>query len=183
MPTAPVIVRGGGLELRDYRPDDLDRVLSAFADPDLQSWNPGAADADGAREWMQHRNDWSDGTHGSWAVAADDGSLVGSVSLHHLDLEQGDSEIGYWTSPDARGHGVAVAAVRLAVTWAFDEMGLHRVYLYHAVENPPSCRVATRAGFRLEGELRQSFRYPGGSYHDEHLHAVLADEWREMITR
>lgn len=182
-PTAPVIVRGDELVLRDYRPDDLDRVLAAFADPSLQSWNPGAADADGAREWMSKRNDWSDGTHVSWAVADRDGSLVGSVSMFHLDPDQDDIELGYWTSPDARGRGVAVGAVRLAVTWAFGEVGLHRVHLYHAVENPPSCSVATRAGFRLEGVLLRSFRYPDGRYHDEHLHAVLADEWREMIAR
>ena len=39
-----------------------------------------------------------------------------------------------------------------------------------------SCRVAEIAGFGLEGRLRQSYRYPDGVYHDEHLHARLASD-------
>jgi RimJ/RimL family protein N-acetyltransferase len=183
LPAEPVVVHGDGLALREYRPDDLERLLAAFGDSDLEAWNPGPGDADGAREWMQRRNDWTSGEHASWAVTDGSGVLLGSVSLHHLDLEQGDSEIGYWTSPDARGRGVAVGAVRLAVAWAFGDLGLHRVHLYHAVENPPSCRVATAAGFRHEGVLRESYRYSDGAYRDEHLHAILASEWREMIAR
>ena len=46
----------------------------------------------------------------------------------------------------------------------------------HAVANPASCRVAEKAGFRLEGVLAQSHRYGDGVYHDEHLHARLAVE-------
>ena len=42
------------------------------------------------------------------------------------------------------------------------------------VDNPASCRVATRAGFALEGTHRSSFRYGDGRLHDEHSHARLA---------
>ena len=42
---------------------------------------------------------------------------------------------------------------------------------YHAVANPASCKVALRAGFPLEGLLRQSFVYGDGQRYDEHLHA------------
>ena len=177
LPDSLVVVRGGGLVLRDYREADFDRLRVAFADPDVKAWNPGADDADGVREWMRRRNDWSNGGHASWAVADSDDLLVGSLSLHQMDLDQRSSEIGYWVSPDARGRGIATASVRLAVGWAFDEVTLHRVYLYHSLDNPSSCRVASAAGFRMEGHLRRSHRYADGKYHDEHLHAVLADEW------
>jgi RimJ/RimL family protein N-acetyltransferase len=63
-----------------------------------------------------------------------------------------------------------------ASRFAFDELGLHRVYLYHAVENPGSCGVARAAGFVQEGTLRQSYRYADGAYHDEHLHALLSTD-------
>ena len=39
-----------------------------------------------------------------------------------------------------------------------------------------TCRVATAAGFALEGVARQSYRYPDGLFHDEHLHARLASD-------
>ena len=48
--------------------------------------------------------------------------------------------------------------------------------LYHAVDNPASCRVAVKAGFVLEGRPRESFRYGDGQLHDEHLHGRLATD-------
>mgnify|MGYP006320738725 FL=1 len=36
--------------------------------------------------------------------------------------------------------------------------------------------MATAAGFVHEGTLRQSYRYPDGRYHDEHLHGILASD-------
>ncbi len=74
---------------------------------------------------------------------------------------------GSGTRGSVGGRGLAVA---------FDELGLHRVYLYHAVENPGSCGVARAAGFVQEGTLRQSYRYADGAYHDEHLHALLSTD-------
>jgi len=52
------------------------------------------------------------------------------------------------------------------------DLGLHRLELRHSTANPASCRVAARAGFRLEGTLRSAMRHPDG-WHDMHLHARL----------
>ena len=165
-----------GLVLRPFAGADVPRLLEVFQDPDIVAWNPGPPDVEQVTAWAEGRNDWSGGTHVSWAVGDAAGDLLGSVSLHHLDLDQRDAEVGYWVSPWARRRGVAVRAVRLALSYAFGELDLHRVYLYHSVENTASCRVAARAGFRHEGTLLQSFRYADGRYHDEHLHARLAAE-------
>ncbi|MST31548.1 hypothetical protein GHK86_02230 [Acidimicrobiaceae bacterium USS-CC1] len=70
--------------------------------------------------------------------------------------------------------GLAREALRLASGAAFAGLALRRVTLYHAVGNIGSCGVATGAGYRLEGVLRASHRYPGGSDHDEHVHGRLA---------
>jgi hypothetical protein len=40
-------------------------------------------------------------------------------------------------------------------------------------------RVAGRLQSR-QGELRRSFRYADGAYHDEHQHAILADEAADL---
>ena len=61
---------------------------------------------------------------------------------------------------------------------AFEVLGLHRLSLYHAVDNQASCGVALRAGFQLEGLLRQGYRYGDGNYHDEHVHGLLAADVR-----
>ena len=64
----------------------------------------------------------------------------------------------------------------MACRWAFDDLGLHRIQLFHAVENVASARVAEKAGFTCEGRLRQSHRYGDGLRHDELLWARLATD-------
>ena len=92
------------------------------------------------------------------------------------DVGPGDGELGYTVLPAERGRGVARRAMAAATRYAFDDLGLFRVQLYHAVENVASCNAALAVGYRLEGTLRQSYRYGDGRRHDEHLHARLATD-------
>jgi RimJ/RimL family protein N-acetyltransferase len=149
----PRTISGGGLVLRAFADSDIPRLAELFADPDVTRWNPGPTTIEEVRAWVQRRNDWDAGDHFSWAVSDADGTLLGSVSLYHIDPEQRKAEIGYQTAPWARRRGVAVWAV-----------------------NEASCRVALRAGFQLEGLLRQGYRYGDGTYHDEHVHGLLASD-------
>jgi RimJ/RimL family protein N-acetyltransferase len=65
---------------------------------------------------------------------------------------------------------------RAVCDWAFPALGLDRVQLFHAVENPASGRVAAKAGFTLEARLRRSHRYGDGVRHDELLWSRLSDD-------
>lgn len=174
--TAPVRIEAPEIVLRPFAAADAPELQAAFADEDIARWNPGPAGPEAVAEFISNRNAWGEGQHASWAVADLSDRLIGSVSLHKIDPDQLDAELGYWVGPWARRRGHAVRAVSLATTFAFTKLGLHRVYLYHAVENPASCAVAVAAGFAHEGALRQSFRYADGNYHDEHLHARLSTD-------
>ena len=148
-------------------------------DPDVALWNeaPAVVDVASAVAWCERGADWSSGTHATFAVLdAESGRLVGNVSLFGIDEEQDVASIGYRVAPWARRQGVASAAVRTVTAWAFDALGIERVQLYHAVENEASCGVARAAGFRLEGVLRSSHRYPDGLRRDEHLHARISQD-------
>jgi RimJ/RimL family protein N-acetyltransferase len=177
----PVTLRADGFVLRPWRDDDVPAVLSALLDPAVARWNPAdgpAPDLAVAAAWVAGRADWSGGQHASLAISAadDDGELLGSVSLFRIDRVHDNAEMGYWVAAGARGRGVAVTAVRALTAWSFTTLGLARVQLFHAVENPASCRVAEKAGFRLEGTARRSYRYGDGELHDEHLHGRLATD-------
>jgi len=173
----PIEISVPGLLLRPWRPADAAEVMRALRDPAIAQWNPspGGADLSGARTWVERRGDWSGGDHASFAVTDPaTGTLLGSVSLHRT--HDTDASIGYWTVAPARGRGIASRAVATATGWAFNQLGLQRVELCHAVANPASCRVAERAGYPLEGTLRQSHRYGDGRRYDEHIHGRLATD-------
>ena len=168
-----VPVERPGLVLRAFRPEDVALLAAALADVEIARWNPGPDGPEPARAFMEERNDWGEGGHASWAVADPVEGLVGSVSVFRIDAAQADAEDGFWIAPWARGRGYAARPVVTASGVAFGTVGLHRLYLHHAVENPASCGVARAAGFPWEGTLRESYRYPDGAYHDEHLHGRL----------
>lgn len=173
----PIEISVPGLLLRPWRRADAPDVLRALRDPAIAQWNPaaGTLDLDAARSWVDRRADWSAGDHASFAVADQDtGALLGSVSLHRI--YDADASIGYWTVPAVRGRGVASHAVATITGWAFQHLGLHRIELCHAIANPASCAVAERAGYLLEGTLRQSHRYGDGRRYDEHIHGRLAGD-------
>lgn len=166
------------IRLRAFAESDVPDLLEAWRDEQQRLWwGVGATDEAGAREWIEKRNDRSSPAAMGWAVTDDTDRLLGNVNLHEIVREQASAQVGYWVAPWGRGRGVATAAVRLAVGHGFDSLRLHRVMLYHAIENVASCGVARKVGFRLEATTKLSYRFGDGEFHDEHLHAVLADEW------
>ena len=169
-------VEGDGLLLRPWRSADLPQLEVIAKDPEILRWNPIAKPT--VEEWLVVRGEWDSGEHASWAVTSidDHDLLLGAISLHHIDLEQANSEVGYWVAPASRGRGVATRALRVAAAFGFEVLGLRRVHLFHAVENEGSCGVATAAGFPNEGTHRQSYRFGDGRWHDEHSHARLNDD-------
>jgi RimJ/RimL family protein N-acetyltransferase len=174
---APESLPAGPVSLRPWRPGDVDAVLAGLLDPDTRLWNAGRVQTrEDAAVWLERRQERG-GDHASWAVvdpAAD--MLLGSVSVHSIDRDANDAQIGYWTVPAARGRGVASLAVDTACRWAFDALPVDRIELCHAVENVASGRVAEKAGFTYEGHLRRSYRYGDGIKHDELLWARLAGD-------
>lgn len=173
----PVTLPAGPFRLRPWRAEDVDAALAALLDPETRLWNAGwVTTRDDAANWLERRMEWG-GDHASWAVEdAVTQELLGSVSVHSIDRDANDAEIGYWTVAAARGRGVASLAVDAACRWAFATLPVDRIELCHAVENTPSGRVAEKAGFTYEGRLRRSFRYGDGVKHDELLWARLADD-------
>lgn len=100
---------------------------------------------------------------------------LGHVMVGSVDRRHDTGWMSYWTTPAARGRGVATLGCRALGDWAFADLGLFRLELGHRVNNPASCRVAHAAGFAVEGVQRQKLAYDG-IRHDVEIHARLASD-------
>lgn len=173
----PVELALGGLLLRPWQPTDAEDVLLGLSDPLHARWNPRLPlrDLDQARGWLQGRaQGWRDGRAASWAVT-EGGRVVGSVGLRDLNLVDRFATASYWTMPAERGRGMAPRALARVTSYAYEVLGMHRVKLLHAAANTGSCRVAEKAGFRMEATMRESNLLADG-FTDEHLHARLVGD-------
>jgi ribosomal-protein-alanine N-acetyltransferase len=171
----PVLRAAGELMLRPWRPADAEQAIQAYADPAIQRWHLHTlATIEEAQAWIARwQQRWQAETDGCWAVTdGDTDKVLGRVALREISLAGGRAQCTYWVVPAARGRGVATQATAALARWALEDLGLHRLELLHSVANPPSCRVAGKAGFALEGTLRRALLHADG-WHDLHLHARL----------
>lgn len=107
--------------------------------------------------------------------ANDDGRHLGSVYLRDIDRTHGKAELGIFLGETACGHSINTEAVRLLVRYAFEELHLHRVYLRVFADNARAIAAYQKAGFAVEGRLRDSVGMDG-TYRDLLLMSVLASE-------
>jgi RimJ/RimL family protein N-acetyltransferase len=99
----------------------------------------------------------------------------GRILVDNVDWENRRAELGVWVVLQARGNGLARAALRLAASWLFDSCGLARVEALAEPDNQPLLRAATAAGFVREGVLRRHVRR-GDSRQDMAILSLLANE-------
>ncbi|MFE7134742.1 GNAT family N-acetyltransferase [Streptomyces sp. NPDC057638] len=165
------------LGLRTWSARDAEAVLTAFADPLMrgQASEP-VVSRDAAERWLAERRErWEAGSSFAFAVVDERDTALGNVAVGAVDRRHGVGWVSYWTTPAARGGGVASRALRALSRWAFDDAGLFRLELGHRVNNPASCGVARAAGFAVEGVERQRLEYDGVRF-DVERHARLATD-------
>jgi RimJ/RimL family protein N-acetyltransferase len=165
------IIPADGVFLRPWVATDALRVLAAFSDDDIVRWHARRmSDPEEAAAYVRDKHArWAAETYASWAVTDPADVVLGQVGLRNLRLGDGTAEISYWVLPQGRRQGVARRALSAATQWAFQDVGLHRLTVMHAVVNTASCRVASAAGYDLEGTLRSAVRHADG-WHDMHVH-------------
>jgi len=105
------------------------------------------------------------------------GSIVGDVVLFLRSAEHRAGELGYALRPSAQGRGYAVEAARAMLGFAFEQVGMHRVYGRIDARNAASARVLERLGMRREAHF-VSNEFIKGEWTDEMVYALLEDEWR-----
>lgn len=167
----PTLPAEGGLVLRPWADGDAPTVLAAYQDPEIRRWHTRRpASPEQVLQWFAHsRRAWQEETGASWAVTRGD-EVVGRMTLGGVNLDDGEAACAYWVVPAARGTGVASGALQALSAWALADGRLHRLWLDHSTGNVASCRVAVKAGFRLEGTKRSAAVHDDGR-HDMHLHA------------
>ena len=78
--------------------------------------------------------------------------------------------------------GHASRAVRLALAYAFDHVGLHRVQPAIIPRNTASTRVAQKVGFRHEGRALRYLKI-NGVWEDHDIYALTSEDWQAMQAR
>jgi RimJ/RimL family protein N-acetyltransferase len=113
------------------------------------------------------------------------GMVVGLVQVRQLDPAWEGAEWESTLAPSVRGTGAFLEMARLAGSFAFDEIGVHRLEARVVLENGRANGALLKLGAVQEGILRRSLRR-GGEYRDQVLWSVLNEDWapnRVLVAR
>ena len=106
-----------------------------------------------------------------WAIEVN-GEAAGGIGVElHQDVERVSAEVGYWLGETVWGRGIATDALRGVTDEAFKRFDLTRMYALPFADHTASVRVLEKAGYVLEGRLRQS-AVKDGKIRDQFLYAA-----------
>ena len=175
------VLRTERLELRLGEESDVPEIVRFYSEnrPHLEPWSPTLGpDAFSADYWssqLAHRRaDFDAGlsVRAFLFTREDAGRVVGNVSL--TQIQRGPAQsclLGYSLAADVQGRGYMLEAVRGVVTYAFEQLRLHRVAANYMPHNRRSGAVLRRAGFSVEGYARD-YLLIAGRWEDHVLTAV-----------
>ncbi|AIQ56267.1 GNAT family N-acetyltransferase [Paenibacillus borealis] len=106
-------------------------------------------------------------------VHKETGQLVGSSGLHRIDWQVRKFEIGYWVRTSCAGQGYITEAVAAITDFAVQELQANRLEIRCDSRNTQSARVAERAGFTLEGILRNDKLDVQGALRDTMIYSKV----------
>lgn len=151
-----MFVRTERLFLRPAWPDDLDDVVEALSDDEIQR-NVGVAPlprtADEVRVYLDRPRDPRLPHFFMYLRAPGGPQLVGGIGLGR---HEGEVEVGYWIAARHRGRGFAGEGLRAIINEA-RALGHSRIVASHFTDSPATHRVLEAAGFHDTGEMRMRY--------------------------
>lgn len=106
-----------------------------------------------------------------WGFLKGTEEFVLVCALHPLSWSVPKFEIGYWCRTSFQGKGYVTEAVQALTRVGFEQLGAQRLEIRCDPRNIRSSRVAIKAGYVLEAELKNEQRDPSGALRNTSIYA------------
>ena len=176
------MIEGERVQLRPMQASDTDDVIRMRRTPDVlaQLFSDEAPTREEHLRWLERIQEQGDRQE-FVIVERATGRSIGTIGLSNIDPRHCHAQYGILIGAiDARGKGLAFEASRLLLAYAFDKLGLQRVYLHVFANNEQALHLYRKVGFEEEGRLRQHI-YKNGQFRDVVVMAILRGEKRDQI--
>ncbi len=166
------------LLLRAFQENDLDDFYEYSKNPNIgpnAGWEPHAdkeVSLNIINSFLEKEEVWA-------IVYKANNKVIGSIGLHkdHKRVAPNLKMIGYVLSEEYWGSGLMTEAAKRVVNYAFIELNLDLVSVYHYTFNNKSKRVIEKCGFRYEGTIRMGSQIYDGSIYDDVCYSITKEEF------
>jgi ribosomal-protein-alanine N-acetyltransferase len=113
-----------------------------------------------------------------FVIDAQSNELAGVININEIVRHaERSGRLGYYAFVPHAGKGLLCEGLRLVVTRAFRELGLHRLEANVQQSNRRSIVLVAGLGFRCEG-IARGFLKIGNRWRDHERWALLKEDWR-----
>ena len=143
-----MILQTKRLILRPWSENDAEELYKYASDPEVgppAGWPPHTS-VENSREIIRTVLSALE----TYAVCLkENGKPIGSIGLHRNDLAEKDDEyeLGYWIGKPFWGQGLIPEASRELLRYAFEDLGMNRIWCGYYDGNEKSHRVQEKLGF------------------------------------
>jgi len=164
-----------GVSIRSYSPNDLEALVSYANNPrvaaHLRDRFPYPYTLEDGLEWLAAADQQDPEAN---FVIATETELIGTIGLNlGDDVYRHSGEVGYWIAEPFWGRGIATRTLKEFTEWGFAEFDLLRIFAHVFADNVASARVLEKAGYELEGTMRQAV-VKNGKVMDQLIYARLS---------
>ncbi len=148
------------VSIRKWKIEDAEQLKNAINNENilnnLRDGIPYPYTIENAKEFIIQTLNVSDNRQYSWAILADN-KVIGSVGVFRKDnIHYHTAEIGYYIAEEYWGNGIMTKVIKEVCDYIFKETDIIRIFAEPFAYNIASCRVLEKAGFELEGILRNN---------------------------
>ncbi|HLQ71497.1 MAG TPA: GNAT family N-acetyltransferase [Bacillota bacterium] len=163
------------LHLRVLEKDDLEFLHRLHNDPDVMDF--WFSESHMSMEKLKHNHEkMLEEDSFRQFILTKDNERLGFVGLIRISPRHRNAEFVIMIDPSHQGNGYAKAATKQAMSYAFNQLNLHKLYLTVDKQNEKAIYIYENAGFQVEGEKKEHF-FVNGSYHDVVSMYVLASDF------
>lgn len=109
-------------------------------------------------------------------VLKENGKLIGTIGLHHINLENKRLEVGYALHDDYWNKGIVTEATKALINSVYCNTNINRIEALCVSDHVRSYRVMEKAGMQFEGILRQASLMKSGLC-DMRIYSILREEY------
>lgn len=88
-----------------------------------------------------------------------------------------NAEFYVMVNPNMHGKGIGKKVSLWMYNYAFSQLDLHKIFLFTNDENTAAYKIYEKAGFRLEGVLREH-KFKNKTYKNRRIYGMLKSEWQ-----
>ena len=142
------------LIIRPWKESDAESLFEYAKDPEvgpIAGWPPHQS----IEESKNVINNVFNSTPENYCICLKDNKAIGAISLKlkdYTDMTDKDDEceLGYWLGKPYWGQGIMPEAVRAMLEYAFNELGMNKVWCGYYDGNNKSKRVQEKCGFKYQ---------------------------------